>query len=53
MIYNVSIPFKREGLSERYALSFSPFSPILVSIPFKREGLSEPGHSLRLSYTGH
>ena len=36
----VSIPFKREGLSELNLLA-SPDAPPMVSIPFKREGLSE------------
>ena len=38
--YYVSIPFKREGLSERifFCLVIVVF---FVSIPFKREGLSE------------
>ena len=37
----VSIPFKREGLSERKSRDWSDGTPGLVSIPFKREGLSE------------
>ena len=39
----VSIPFKREGLSERLHPTASCHIPVLVrvSIPFKREGLSE------------
>ena len=37
----VSIPFKREGLSERYKIVKSMAKLYSVSIPFKREGLSE------------
>ncbi len=37
----VSIPFKREGLSERKETDYSRDPFCLVSIPFKREGLSE------------
>ena len=36
----VSIPFKREGLSERM-FDYPRTTEVLVSIPFKREGLSE------------
>ena len=39
-IYQVSIPFKREGLSEPF-LFCSGIQRANVSIPFKREGLSE------------
>ena len=38
----VSIPFKREGLSEPILLSTQVEDLKIVSIPFKREGLSEP-----------
>ena len=37
----VSIPFKREGLSERVVTASEPEEETFVSIPFKREGLSE------------
>ena len=37
----VSIPFKREGISEQRALLVQGSVPVLVSIPFKREGISE------------
>ena len=40
-IQKVSIPFKREGLSERWTLMAILISVTRVSIPFKREGLSE------------
>ena len=39
-IGTVSIPFKREGLSEQ-VLFYLQRNSFLVSIPFKREGLSE------------
>ena len=37
----VSIPFKREGLSEPEAVDYMLLQGLSVSIPFKREGLSE------------
>ena len=37
----VSIPFKREGLSELKVTEYPRKSLRKVSIPFKREGLSE------------
>ncbi len=37
----VSIPFKREGLSEHESKDASGIRIVHVSIPFKREGLSE------------
>ena len=37
----VSIPFKRESLSEQY-LFYSKGARTRVSIPFKRESVSEP-----------
>ncbi len=38
----VSIPFKREGLSEQELQEEYEVKVSFVSIPFKREGLSEP-----------
>ena len=38
----VSIPFKREGLSELITDKYEVGDLDNVSIPFKREGLSEP-----------
>ncbi len=38
--HQVSIPFKREGLSERVIFTETK-DGVKVSIPFKREGLSE------------
>ena len=43
----VSIPFKREGLSEPDAGTQKKIQVTTVSIPFKREGLSE---RFRLGY---
>ena len=40
MELSVSIPFKREGVSERTQKISNPQS-VSVSIPFKREGVSE------------
>ena len=37
----VSIPFKREGISERLPMMLVVKLVTLVSIPFKREGISE------------
>ena len=42
MLKKVSIPFKREGLSERFTTITNLTAHFAVSIPFKREGLSEP-----------
>ena len=42
----VSIPFKREGLSEHYKEKTGLDMTEKVSIPFKREGLSEPEESM-------
>ena len=40
-VWCVSIPFKREGLSEQWMGVYPRWRRIIVSIPFKREGLSE------------
>ena len=47
-VITVSIPFKREGLSEQKETHMSTYQVSRVSIPFKREGLSERG-ALRLT----
>ena len=38
---NVSIPFKREGVSQEVGMALMLTFPISVSIPFKREGVSQ------------
>ena len=45
-ISEVSIPFKREGLSEQQDGNQVTYIYCHVSIPFKREGLSEPKHAV-------
>ncbi len=47
----VSIPFKREGLSERVDVRRAAAgNGNTVSIPFKREGLSEPVLHILVAY---
>ena len=46
-ILTVSIPFKRDGVSEPVACRWPAPLCCHVSIPFKREGVSEPRMSLR------
>ena len=41
----VSIPFKRESVSELWHVMVKKFITLLVSIPFKRESVSEHAHS--------
>ena len=39
--YLVSIPFKRESISEHAKIETTPIKILQVSIPFKRESISE------------